>query len=289
MTTIYQQVFESIFFENFGHDVEIDEFSVVASGIVNTGVKIVSSEGIFFLKLNELEDPDFFVSEAADLNLLKPFVPVPETIGFGRSMGFNYLITNYIEEGKPQKSSFGKAGADLAKLHLNSNSQFGNDYINYMASIPQDNQWKSDGINFLIQNRILPMVGHCLMEEKISIDLYKRIEMLCGRLGKIIPEENPALLHGDLWSGNLMTNMAGNSIFIDPACYYGLRESEIAFTYLFGGFENSFYESYLEIYPLEPGFGERVSVYHIHPLLVHVYLFGSGYIDGIERILKRFT
>jgi len=289
MTNSYLQIFESIFFEKFGHDVEIEEFTVVASGVVNTGVKIISSEGIFFTKLNELEIEDCFHSEATELNMMKAFVGVPEITGTGRKFGYNYLISEFIAEGSPTKATFEMAGKQLAHLHLESSSQFGFEHNNYIASICQDNLWKLDGINFLIQNRILPMVGKCLMEEKISIDLYKRIENLCSRLGKIIPEEAPALLHGDLWSGNLMTNNLGKPIFIDPACYYGLRESELALTYLFGGFEPAFYESYLDVFPLEPGFGERVSVYHIHPLLIHVYLFGNGYIDGIERILKRFS
>ena len=289
MTSVYFQIFESIFFETFGHDVEIQEFSVVASGTVNTGAKLVTSEGTCFVKLNELDVDHFFQSEAADLRLISPFVKVPEVIGFGKTSGHNYLITEFVDLGESRKTTFELAGGQLAKLHLNSNSQFGLDHNNFLSSIPQDNQWKTDGINFIIQNRILPMVGRCLMEEKISVDLYKRIENLCGRLGRIIPDETPALLHGDLWSGNLIADKTGIPVYIDPSCYYGFRESELAFTYLFGGFENSFYESYLDIFPLQPGFGERVSVYHIHPLLVHVLLFGSGYIDGIEKILKRFS
>jgi len=289
MTSTYLQLFESVFFETFGKEVEIEEFSIVASGVVNTGVKVIGSEGTYFIKLNELENANFFESEAADLKRIKTKVSVPEILGFGRNSGFNYLITEYIEEGDLTPTSNRMAGAQLAALHQLSSPQFGLEYSNYMASISQDNTWKTDGINFLIQNRILPMVGNCLMEEKISIELYRKIEKLCSRLGKIIPEESPALLHGDLWSGNLMADRKGNPKFIDPACYYGLRESELAFTYLFGGFEPEFYESYLEVFPLEPGFGQRVSVYHIHPLLVHVYLFGSGYIEGIERILKRFS
>jgi protein-ribulosamine 3-kinase len=291
MTSTYLQIFESVFFESFGHDVEIEEFSVVASGAVNTGAKLVTSEGTFFVKLNELEIEDFFHSEAADLGLLRPFLRVPAVIGSGKTFGHNYLITEFINLNlaDPQKSTFEMAGAQLANLHLNTSPQFGLDHNNFLSSLPQDNQWKTDGINFLIQNRILPMVGRCLMEEKISIDLYKRIENLYGRLGKIIPDDAPALLHGDLWSGNLISDKTGFPIYIDPSCYFGLRESELAFTYLFGGFENSFYEAYLDVFPLEPGFGERVSVYHIHPLLVHVLLFGSGYIAGIERILKRFS
>jgi protein-ribulosamine 3-kinase len=289
MVTTYQQVFESVFFECFGRDVEILDFSVAAAGVLNTGARVVSSEGVHFVKLNQREEPDFFGSEADDLLLLKSRMPVPKVLGFGKTHGYNFLLTEFIQESPSTKTSFAEAGRFLAQLHRELGTQHGHRYSNFLASVPLDNQWKTDGIDFMVQNRILPMVGYCLMEEKISIDLYKRIELLCSRLGRIIPDEPPCLLHGDLWTGNLMTAPGGKPVFIDPACHYGYRESELAFTYLFGGFDAAFYEAYLELFPLEPGFGERVSVYHIHPLLVHVYLFGSGYIPGLERILKRFS
>ena len=289
IATTYQQVFESIFFECFGHDVEILDFSVAAAGVVNTGARVSTSEGVFFVKLNERPEPNFFQSESSDLELLRPFLPVPTVLGHGKSQGYNFLVTDFIDEMPTAKPAFAEAGRHLALLHQQRHNQFGHPYSNYLASVALPNEWKTDGINFLIQNRILPIVGYCLMEEKISVDLYKRIESLCGRLGSIIPQEDPSLLHGDLWTGNLMMGRGNKPWFIDPACYYGFRESELAFTYLFGGFDASFYEAYLELFPLEPGFGERVSIYHIHPLLVHVYLFGSGYIMGLERILKRFS
>jgi len=289
MVTTYQQVFESIFFETFGRDVEILDFSVASAGVVNTGARVVSSEGTYFVKLNEREEPDFFQSEAKDLALLKAFLPVPEVFHTGKTQGYNFLVSEWVTENQPTKASFSNAGSQLAHLHQIQNSQFGHDYSNYLASVELTNDWKEDGIDFLIQNRILPMVGYCLMEEKIPIDVYRRIEQVCSKLGSIIPKESPSLLHGDLWSGNLMFGANNQSYFIDPACHYGFRESELAFTYLFGGFNAAFYEAYLEIFPLEPGFGERVSIYHIHPLLVHVYLFGSGYISGLERILNRFS
>jgi fructosamine-3-kinase len=101
--------------------------------------------------------------------------------------------------------------------------------------------------------------------------------------------ENPALLHGDLWSGNVMVNEKGEPCLIDPAVYYGYREMELAFTKLFRGFENDFYAAYHASFPLQPGFTERVDIYNLYPLLVHANLFGGSYFQQVEQILRRFT
>ena len=285
----FEQIFESVLFESIGHELEVLDFSLSAAGLVNTCARLTTAEGQFFVKMNERPEPAFFSSEAADLEILGRHVPVPAVIGFGKTAGWNFLLTEFMEESNPGPDTWSDAGRNLATLHQQRSDQHGFAHSNFLASLSMDNKPKLDGIDFLIQNRILPAIGLCLMEEKIPIDLYRRIESFCARLGRIIPQEEPSLLHGDLWTGNLMVGQNGKAIFIDPAAYYGFRESELAFTYLFGGFDRKFYESYLEVFPLEPGFGERVSVYHIHPLLVHVQLFGSGYIAGIEKILKRFA
>ncbi len=285
----FQPLFESILFETFGKEVELIDFSVAAAGQVNTGARIATEEGIFFLKFNELAEEDFFLAESRDLRQIGEFVPVPEVMGTGQTQGYNYLLTGWVEQGPPSPAATETAGRALAGLHRQIHTHFGHPYPNYLASVMQDNRWKEDGIDFLIQNRILPVVGLCLMEEKISLTLYKQIEAFAARMGRLIPEEPPALLHGDLWTGNLLYGGGAAFRFIDPAAHFGLRESELAFTHLFGGFPNRFYEAYLEEFPIEPGFGERIAVYHLHPLLVHVYLFGSSYIPAIQRILTRFS
>lgn len=102
------------------------------------------------------------------------------------------------------------------------------------------------------------------------------------------PEESPSLLHGDLWSGNVMPGQQGLPTIFDPAVYYGNREMELAFTELFGGFDQDFYAAYHESFPLSPGFTNRADLYNLYPLLVHVNLFGSSYLSGIDRTLRRF-
>jgi fructosamine-3-kinase len=108
-------------------------------------------------------------------------------------------------------------------------------------------------------------------------------------LKDLLPTEKPSLLHGDLWSGNVMINDRGEPCLIDPAVYFGNREVDLAMTRLFGGFDNSFLESYQQSFPLLPGYAERFDIYNLYPLLVHVNLFGGGYLSQVLAILKRFV
>ena len=86
-----------------------------------------------------------------------------------------------------------------------------------------------------------------------------------------------------------MTGEEGQPVIIDPAVYYGNREIELSFTKMFGGFDRQFYRSYMEEYPLEPGFEERVDIYNIYPHLVHVNLFGSSYLGGVTPVIRKYS
>ena len=102
-------------------------------------------------------------------------------------------------------------------------------------------------------------------------------------------DEPPARLHGDLWGGNAMCDEHGAPVLIDPAVYGGSREIDLAMMRLFGGFGERVFEAYHVAYPLAPGQRERVPLYQLYPLLVHVNLFGSGYVGPVEHAIERFA
>lgn len=116
-----------------------------------------------------------------------------------------------------------------------------------------------------------------------------RLELLYKRLPDLYPEEPPSLLHGDLWSGNFLSAHDGTPCLVDPAVYYGHRETDIAMTRLFGGFSQAFYEAYNHHFPLEPGWESRISLNQLYPLLVHVNLFGEGYMGQVRQVLKQYV
>ena len=102
-------------------------------------------------------------------------------------------------------------------------------------------------------------------------------------------EEEPSLLHGDLWSGNYLIDERGIPWLIDPAVYYGHREADLAMTSLFGGFSNTFYSAYKSAYPISQGYAEREPLYQLYHLLNHLNLFGTGYYSQVISILKRYA
>lgn len=111
---------------------------------------------------------------------------------------------------------------------------------------------------------------------------------LCRRLPGLFEEENPSLIHGDLWSGNYLISTDDRPYLIDPAITYGHREFDIAMTTLFGGFSSEFYEAYQYHFPLQKGWQRRTDLWNLYPLLVHLNLFGLSYLGQVEDCLKQY-
>ena len=104
-----------------------------------------------------------------------------------------------------------------------------------------------------------------------------------------MPEEKPALIHGDLWSGNFMADKNGEPVIYDPAVYYGNREMDIAMSLLFGGFNKSFYDYYNEAFPMQPNWKERIQLCQLYPLLVHLILFDGNYYYSVMNIINFYS
>ena len=262
---------------------------LVASGSLNQGIRVDTPQGVFFLKLNFSEAADIFERESQGLDLLRQntSLRVPEVFGFGRIEDHNFLLMEWVEEGIPHVQYWQHLGEGLAQLHAHSQREFGLSHANYIASLPQINLPFGDWADFFVQNRLMPLIGRAYYEGLIELDFYKRFQAIYPILEGFFPRERPALLHGDLWTGNVLSSHQGQPVLIDPAVYFGHREMDLAFSRLFGGFEPEFYRSYEESFPLEPGFSQRVPVYNLYPLLVHLLLFGRSYLPPIQQTVQK--
>jgi len=282
--------FETILFSALGKAVDVFETQFLSGGDINTAAQVFSSEGVFFIKWNHAEHQDMFEAEARGLDLLRKTdaLHIPQVISYGQQADKAYLILEYIDPGNPNKTYWETLGQSLAVVHSHTQPKFGLHFNNYIGSLPQANLPTASGIDFFFEQRLLPQAGMALYKGLLTKSVYDALFRLRNQLPNIVPNERPALLHGDLWSGNVMVTEEGEPALIDPAVYFGYREADLAFTKLFGGFADRFYEAYDEAFPLEEGFNERVAIYNLYPLLVHVNLFGTGYVSGVERVLKQF-
>ncbi len=269
----------------------IQELEFFYGGNFNLAVRIKIESGEYFIKWSLGEHHGLFEAEAKNLQLLASTytVSVPAVIAFGKHQEKDFLIMECIHSIEKSSLFFSDLGEQLAKLHQHSNPNgFGLDYDNFIGASAQKNNWNASGIDFFIENRLQFQIEKALYDRKIDSDLVNKFEHFFKEIPAIFPNEKSSLLHGDLWSGNTMVNEKGLATLLDPTSYYGFREAEIAFTAMFGGFDEAFYRTYHEHFPLEKGFHERIPFYNLYPLLVHVNLFGEGYVPTIQTILKPF-
>ncbi|MCP4425897.1 MAG: fructosamine kinase family protein [Chloroflexi bacterium] len=182
------------------------------------------------------------------------------------------------------------AAEALAALHNISGPAFGLERDTLIGGLHQPNPWLDSWLDFFREFRLLHMAGEGVRAGRLPSSLLGRVGRFCERLDDWLAEpERPSLIHGDVWTTNVLA--VGDRItgFVDPAVYYGHPEIELAFTTLFGTFGEPFFRRYQEIRPIPPGFfEERRDIYNLYPLLVHVRLFGGSYVSSVDRTLRRF-
>lgn len=180
-------------------------------------------------------------------------------------------------------------GRELAKMHENTKSKFGFNRNNYIGSTPQPNQWMEDGYRFFSQERLMFQADLANERGLLQSGYVGKTESLCKRLHDLVPMQPASLIHGDLWSGNAISDSDGKPAIIDPATHYGWAEAELAMTTLFGSFPDRFYSAYEEVRALESQYRSRFPIYNLYHLLNHLNLFGRGYLGQVQAILNRYS
>lgn len=270
--------------------VEIKNHHPFGSSISKTWM-LETSVGDFFLKHHQNKNfPEMFEAEAKGLRLIgetKSF-RVPKVIQVGEeNIEESYLLLQFIHERPGSEKMFENFGRSMAELHKNTWKAFGLAHSNYIGSLRQTNAPRGDWVPFFIEERIEPMIKLAVESKHLETSLAVRFERIYKKIENMMPVEVPALLHGDLWSGNFI-RQGDNVVLIDPAIYFGHREADLAMSRLFGGFDESFYGAYNEAFPLEKGWEERAEVFNLYPLLVHVNLFGDQYVTRFMNVIKKY-
>nr|WP_216671166.1 fructosamine kinase family protein [Mangrovicoccus sp. HB161399] len=200
--------------------------------------------------------------------------PVPDVLGFDDGL----LVLDWLEPGPSDAAAWTACGAGLRRLHgsLAASCGWDEDYAFGPVAIPNGRMESWPG--FWAERRLLPFLPH------LPASLARRVETLARRLPDLLPARPPAaLLHGDLWQGNIHFS-GGTGMLIDPACYHGDAEADLAMLDLFGRIPAAFLDGYGT---LAPGWEGRRPLYQIWPALVHLRLFGGSYAGLAGRLLER--
>jgi protein-ribulosamine 3-kinase len=271
--------------------VHIHEVLPLTGGSINTALQLKTNKGTFFAKYNDHNKyKGMFELEAKNLALLAATrtLRIPNVVTHFNYEDLDFLVLEYIDSGSPHYEFWTDLGFGLAHLHKNKAEKYGLEYDNYVGSLHQSNTFSESWADFFVKERLNPMLKMAFDSGKADIHMVEKFESLYRKIPEIFPHEKPSFLHGDLWSGNIMSNVDGDPFVYDPAIYYGHREMDIAMSKLFGGFEVEFYDAYNEVYPLEPDWEHRIQICNLYPLLLHVNLFVGSYIQSVKNIVNRF-
>jgi fructosamine-3-kinase len=289
---------ESALEAEIGRSVRITSAAPVGGGCINPSARIESESGDrFFLKWNTASPQEMFRAEADGLRALAGpgTVRIPGVLGEGGSGTHRdpgWLLMEFIPQGRPGPAYGRRLGEGLAALHsafrstpgYRKNQSFGWHRDNFIGSLPQENAPVGDWITFWRDRRLEPQLRLARNHGYFSGGAGRVLDDLLSRLETVMAgadEEGPALIHGDLWSGNFYAGPDGEPVLIDPAVYRGVGEVDLAMMELFGSLPRGFLAGYGGTRPIPQEYDRfRRALYQLYYLLVHVNLFGSGYESG---------
>ncbi|WP_286236951.1 fructosamine kinase family protein [Neptuniibacter halophilus] len=268
--------------------VQLQKMQALSGGDIASVSLLELSDGrMLVAKTMADSTPGMFRAEARGLEAIRASgcLPAPEVVFCAEDL----LLLEYIPPG-PRPADFEqRLGRGLAQMHLQTVSDFGFECDTYCGATLQPNTPTDEGYRFFAEQRLLYLGKRCRERGLLSQKRMSQIETICRQLPQRIPPQLPALLHGDLWSGNLLCSAAGEPVLIDPAVYWGWPEADLAMTRLFGGFGAGFYREYARVAPLQPGWQERLDLYNLWHLLNHLLLFGGAYRAEVERVIERYV
>jgi protein-ribulosamine 3-kinase len=278
---------------HLGQDPGPLQLSSVGGGSINTACVVHAGGASWFAKWNERPLPRQFEAEAAGLDAMRAAgsgLVIPEVIAFDDTPGQAFLLIEHLRPGRRVADFDDHLGRGLAALHRTTHTQgFGFALDGYCGATPQPNPWTASWSDFYVEHRLHHQIGLAARRGAGRREV-QLLEAAAERARTLIDDdEPPALLHGDLWSGNLHVAPDGTPSLIDPAAYFGHREAELGMMALFGGFTQRVWDVYDEARPLRDGWRERLDLYTLYHVLNHYALFGGGYLSQAVALARRYA
>lgn len=271
----------------------IQTYKSVSGGDINEAFYVQTNEAEFFVKLNRNVPADFFEFEKQGLDAIREShsIAVPKVHGIvtDRNSNIPMLWLDWVE-GDKRVDTDKQLGEQLAVMHMKTREKFGLEGKSYIGKLEQENRLTNSWLDYYRDYRIAGQLKIGRERKVIKGDRERKLVRLIEKLEHWVPEKpESSLLHGDLWGGNWMVGEEGAPHLIDPSILYGDHEFEIAFTNLFGGFSNQFYDAYHSVFPVSDSYRDREPVYQLYYLLVHLNMFGESYGGSVDRILQRYV
>jgi protein-ribulosamine 3-kinase len=275
-------------------DLQILSLRPVGGGCIHSASRVATTAGDFFAKWNSDCAPDLFLREAdglremaaAESGLVIPGVVAASAPADGPP---GFIVMEHLESARGDGEQDERLGRGLAALHRRSRETFGFAATSYCGSTPQDNTEARDWPTFYGERRLRHLLRLIERDRGLPSPDHRTYERLLDHLGDHLPADPPpSLIHGDLWSGNVMATTRGPAIF-DPACAYADREMEFGITTLFGGFSERFWSAYQGAWPRPAGWRERNPLYQLYHLLNHYLIFGGHYGAEALAIARRLS
>lgn len=259
----------------------------LGGGCINRAALLADADTRLFVKLNRADRLEMFAAEAAGLQAMAATdsIRVPHPVCTGVAGSEAFIAMEYLDlSGRGDSAA---AGEQLAALHRATADGFGWERDNTIGSTPQPNAWQTDWPSFWQRQR-LGFQLDLAARNGYGGRLQRRGERLLADCPALLGHAPPpALLHGDLWGGNIGYDRHGAPVLFDPAVYFGDREADLAMTELFGGFGPAFQSAYTAVWPLPAGYPVRRTLYNLYHILNHLNLFGSGYLGQAEGMIDR--
>lgn len=279
--------------------VRVLDTAPLAGGCIHDARRLRTTEGDFFAKWSAKAAADIFVREAAGLRALREAASglrIPEVIASAERTAEipGFLILEFLAplpagEDSPDREQEEQLGRGLAAVHRATSRRFGFSEPSYCGATYQDNSYRDTWRDFYAQCRLMPLLADLQGTGQLSSSDRAHYDRLLNRLHVLIPNEaTPSLIHGDLWSGNVLWTARGPAL-VDPACAYADREMEFGMVTLFGGLSATSIAAYEEAWPLPGDWVDRNPLYQLYHLLNHALLFGGGYLEQARRIVRRYA